>query len=167
MPSALPPLSPPTFAEPARRHRQTAAERRAESFAECTRRRKHEEQLRRDFVIAEFNGDILAMADEILRYRHGLNQVTDALEWIRQGAPFVTLVSGPYWQPKPAPGNPGEPSPDPGLTKAEAALAAAYEQYRRDISERCRTPAKAWMTPPSGVTVCKRRWENCGSALNK
>jgi hypothetical protein len=43
------------------------------------------------------------MAAEILRYRHGVEQLTDAIDWIRQGAPFATVGPGPHWRPKPLP----------------------------------------------------------------
>jgi hypothetical protein len=82
--------------------RSTAAQRRAQHFAEFTREREQEERERRDQVIAEFGGDPQAMAAEILRCRHGLAQVSDALKWMQTGAPFVTLGPGPHWNPKPA-----------------------------------------------------------------
>jgi hypothetical protein len=44
-------------------------------------------------VIAEFGGDPQAMAAEILRYRLGVAQVVDAIEWMRRGAPFATILA--------------------------------------------------------------------------
>jgi hypothetical protein len=82
--------------------RPTAAERRAQHFAEFKREREQEEQERRDRVIAEFNGDPQAMATEILRC-HSLAQIADAIDWMRQGAPFITMGPGPHWKPKPVP----------------------------------------------------------------
>jgi hypothetical protein len=83
--------------------RPTAAERRAQHFAEFKQQREQEEQERRDRVIAEFDGDPQAMATEILRYRHGVTQLTDAIEWMRQGAPVISMGPGPRWRPKPVP----------------------------------------------------------------
>jgi hypothetical protein len=62
--------------------RLTAAERRAQQFVEFKREREQEEQERRAQVIAEFNGDPQAMATEILRCRHGLAQIADAIGWM-------------------------------------------------------------------------------------
>jgi hypothetical protein len=36
-------------------------------------------------VIAEFDGDLHAMAAEILRCRHGLAQIADAIDWMQAG----------------------------------------------------------------------------------
>jgi hypothetical protein len=44
----------------------TAAERRAQRFAEFKQQREREDEARRDRVIAEFGGDLQAMAAEIL-----------------------------------------------------------------------------------------------------
>jgi hypothetical protein len=52
------------------RMRSTAAQRRAQHFAEF--KREQEEQERRDQVIAEFGGDPQAMAAEILRWCRGI-----------------------------------------------------------------------------------------------
>jgi hypothetical protein len=81
----------------------TAAERHARPFAEDKQQREQEERECRDRVIAEFNGDPQAMATEILRYRHGVTQLADAIEWMRQGAPFISMGPGPRWRPKPVP----------------------------------------------------------------
>jgi hypothetical protein len=43
------------------------------------------------------------MATEILRYRRGVAQVADAINWMQQGAPFITMGPGPHWKPKPVP----------------------------------------------------------------
>jgi hypothetical protein len=56
-----------------------ARHQRSQRFAEFKRQREQEEQERRDQVIAEFNGDLQAMATEILRYRHGVAQIADAI----------------------------------------------------------------------------------------
>jgi hypothetical protein len=80
----------------------TAAERRAQHFAEHKQQREQKDQARRDQVIAKFNNDPQAMAAEILRCRHGLAQVADAIDWMQAGAPFITMGPGPHWKPKPA-----------------------------------------------------------------
>jgi hypothetical protein len=78
-------------------------QRRAQHLTELTRQREQEEQARRDRVIAEFNGDLQAMATEILYYRFSLAQVADALAWMQAGAPFISMGPGPHWKPRPAP----------------------------------------------------------------
>jgi hypothetical protein len=45
----------------------------------------------------------MAMAAEILRYRHAVAQISDAVSWMREGAPFSIIGPGPYWTPKPVP----------------------------------------------------------------
>jgi hypothetical protein len=78
--------------------KSTAAQRRAQHFAEFKREREKEEQERRDRVIAEFNGDPQAMAAEILRYRRDLAQMAEAIDWMKQGAPFAMIGPGPHWR---------------------------------------------------------------------
>ena len=39
-------------------------------------------------------------AAEILRYRHCVRQLADAIEWISIGAPFGLISPGPYWRPR-------------------------------------------------------------------
>jgi hypothetical protein len=53
-------------------------------------------------VLAEFGDDSWRMADEILRLRHGLAQLAEALEWMKKGAPFALIRPGPYWRPRAA-----------------------------------------------------------------
>ena len=77
--------------------RATAAERRARQFIEHARQRESEEQARRDRVIAEFNGDLQALAAEVLRHRHGVDQLARALNWVQRGAPFAIINPGPHW----------------------------------------------------------------------
>jgi hypothetical protein len=57
-----------------------------------------DEQRARDQVLAEFGGDPWGMVDEILRLRHGLAQLADAIEWMKEGAPFGVVPPGPHWQ---------------------------------------------------------------------
>jgi hypothetical protein len=104
-------------AERVRRHRMTAAEWRAQRCAEYREQREWEEQRRRDSVIEEFKGNMQTMADAISEYRRALGQIADGIEWMQQGAPFVTMGPGPYWKPKPASGDPNEPSPDHDVSR--------------------------------------------------
>ena len=41
-----------------------------------------------------------AMATEILRYRHCVRQLADAIGWTSAGAPFGLIRPGPYWGPR-------------------------------------------------------------------
>jgi hypothetical protein len=55
-----------------------------------------------DQIIAEFDGNLRAMADEILRLRHGVTQIAAAVDLMQRGAPiFAILRPGPLWKPKP------------------------------------------------------------------
>jgi len=69
------------------------AERRAEE-------RERQQERQRDQVLAEFGDDSWRMADEILRLRHGLAQLAEAIDWMKKGAPFGMIRPGPYWKPK-------------------------------------------------------------------
>jgi hypothetical protein len=60
----------------------------AQRLMESARRRGQEDEQRRNTVVAEFRGDPQAMADEIRRLRLGLEQIADAVGWMREGAPF-------------------------------------------------------------------------------
>jgi hypothetical protein len=73
--------------------KETADERRARHTREYIQKHKLEERQRRDAIIAEFSDDKDRMADEILRYRHCVRQLTDALDWINLGASFIALAS--------------------------------------------------------------------------
>jgi hypothetical protein len=67
--------------------------------AELRSRRERDERWDRDQVIGEFGGDSQAMADEILRLRHGVRQISDAVDLIQRGAPFFGILRpGPYWK---------------------------------------------------------------------
>jgi hypothetical protein len=68
-------------------------------LTEIRQERGQEDQEHRDQVIAEFDGDPNAMADEILRYRHSLALVARAIDWVRRGAPFGIINPGPHWRP--------------------------------------------------------------------
>jgi hypothetical protein len=69
----------------------TASEQRARHWPEHKRQREQEEQRRRDEVIAEFGADLNAIAAELLRYRHAVAQLADAIGWVRTGAPFFAI----------------------------------------------------------------------------
>jgi hypothetical protein len=73
------------------RHRKTAAEMQTETRAEDLAEFQRQRQRRRNRVIAEF-ADPQAMADEILRYRHCVLQMGDAIGWMRQGESFVAMM---------------------------------------------------------------------------
>lgn len=68
----------------------------ANRWADFMRSRSLEEQQRRDAVIAEFDGDARSMAAEIIRLRHGVGQLADAIGWIKDGRQFVAMPPGPY-----------------------------------------------------------------------
>jgi hypothetical protein len=70
-----------------------------ERLTEALERRRQDEQRQREAVIAEFAGDPHAMAAAILRHRHGLAQVAEAIDWMKSGAPFAFIPPGVYWKP--------------------------------------------------------------------
>jgi hypothetical protein len=78
-----------------------ARDRLALNLAELRHRREQDEQRDRDQVVAEFGGDPQAMADEILRLRHGMSLLAKGVDWVKSGAPFAMLPPGPLWKPKP------------------------------------------------------------------
>jgi hypothetical protein len=69
----------------------TMSGQRARFWSELRRQREHEEHQRRESVIAEFDHDLTAMAAEILRYRHAIVQLADAVRWTWTGAPFIAM----------------------------------------------------------------------------
>jgi hypothetical protein len=76
------------------------SDRWAQHLAASGQKRRQEEQRRRDQVLAEFGGNPQAMADEILRYRHGLVQLAGAVDLMQRGAPFFAILRpGPLWKP--------------------------------------------------------------------
>ena len=83
----------------------------AEQWAEHRRQHEEEERRQRVMVITEFDaGDLEAtmhaMATEILRYRHCVRQLADAVELTRAGAEFGLIRPGPSWRPKRTPRRP-------------------------------------------------------------
>jgi hypothetical protein len=78
-----------------------ARDRLVQRRAEYSEEREREEERRRNQVLAEFGDDSWRMADEILRLRHGLAQLADAIGWMKSGAPFAMISPGPLWKPKP------------------------------------------------------------------
>jgi hypothetical protein len=84
---------------------QMAKKQRAEQWAEHRRQREEEDRRQRVTLITEFDaGDpeatMHAMATEILRYRHCVRQLADAIGWTSIGAPFGLIRPGPYWRPR-------------------------------------------------------------------
>ena len=69
-------------------------------LADLPRRMAEEDRQNQDRVIVEFGGDPRAMADEILRLRHGLARLAEAISLMQQGAPFAMVRPGPHWKPK-------------------------------------------------------------------
>src|SRR5262249_33168685 len=85
-----------------------------ERLAECRRQRDEEERRQRVMVITEFDaGDpeatMHAMAAEILRYRHCVRQLADAIGWTNARAPFVVMPPGRDWRPRRTPEVPDVP----------------------------------------------------------
>ena len=60
-----------------------------QTVAETLTAYKQSRELERDAIISEFNGDSRQLAAEILRYRHAVRQIADAVGWIRDA--FVAL----------------------------------------------------------------------------
>jgi hypothetical protein len=78
-----------------------ARDRQAQNLAELRCRREQERTQNQDQVIAEFGGDLRAIADEILRLRRGLAQIADAIDWMKAGAPFGVVPPGPFGKQQP------------------------------------------------------------------
>jgi hypothetical protein len=74
--------------------RLTAKQCRERIFAEQRQQRELKEQQCREAIIAEFSGNMNALADEILRYRRCIAQLADAVDWTKTGMPFITLGPG-------------------------------------------------------------------------
>jgi hypothetical protein len=103
----------------------------------CMRQRNHEEQQRRDRVIAEFGGDPQAMADEVLRLRHGMAQLGRAIDWLKRGAPCIVIPPGPHWKPSWR-----RPMPTPNLSEDERARRCEFVRNARGAAIR-REPLEA------------------------
>ncbi len=72
---------------------QMARKQWAEQWAEHRRQRDEEDRQQRVMVITEFGaGDpeatMHALADEVLRFRHCVKQLSEAIGWASTGAPF-------------------------------------------------------------------------------
>jgi hypothetical protein len=59
-------------------------------------RRKREAE--RDHVIAEFGGDMRALASELIHLRRSVGNVAESVRWALAGAPHVVLGPGPFWR---------------------------------------------------------------------
>jgi hypothetical protein len=77
-----------------------ARDQLAQRWAEHKQTRDREGAQRRDQVIAEFGGDPQALAEEILRLRHGLSLLAKGIDWMKKSAPFAMIPPGPLWKPK-------------------------------------------------------------------
>jgi hypothetical protein len=75
-----------------------ASDQAAQNRATYRQQREEQEQRRRDEVVAEFGGSLERMADEILRCRHAVKQLADAVGWMQKGAPFAVVGPGPHWR---------------------------------------------------------------------
>jgi hypothetical protein len=53
----------------------------------------------RDCVIAEFDSDMRALADEVIYLRRVVDNVSEAVGLARAGAPFAVMGPGPHWRP--------------------------------------------------------------------
>jgi hypothetical protein len=54
----------------------------------------------RDLVIAEFDNDLRALADEVIYQRRTVANFAKALRCAQAGAPFAVIGPGPHWQPR-------------------------------------------------------------------
>jgi hypothetical protein len=68
-------------------------------LAEMKYERDRVQQRHREAVIAEFDGNIDTMADEILLYRRSLMQLATALDCAQAGTPFAVIPPGPHAPP--------------------------------------------------------------------
>src|SRR5262249_61302145 len=72
-----------------------ARDRLVQALADLPRRMAEEDRQNQDRVIAEFGGDMQAMAAEVLRLRHGLARLAEAIRLIQRGAPLFAF--NPAW----------------------------------------------------------------------
>jgi hypothetical protein len=52
-----------------------------------------------DAVLAEFNGDVDRMAEEILYWRSRMKQIAKVVAKVQAEEPFAIIPAGPHWQP--------------------------------------------------------------------
>ena len=58
-----------------------------------------EDRARIDAVLVEFNGNIDAMAQELLYWRSRMKQIAKVVAKVQNEDPFAILGAGPHWQP--------------------------------------------------------------------
>ena len=78
---------------------QKAAVRRARMAREWREQREQDDRARIDAVIAEFNGNVDAMAEELLYWRSRMKQIAEVVAKVQAEEPFAILGAGPHWQP--------------------------------------------------------------------
>jgi hypothetical protein len=67
---------------------------------EALARHRQKRKQKRDHVIAEFDSDLRALADdEVIYLRRVIDNVSEAVGLARAGAPFVVMGPGPHWRP--------------------------------------------------------------------
>jgi hypothetical protein len=74
--------------------------KRAEVLARHREDREREDDARRNAVIAEFDGNVQALANEVIYLRRAIYEAAEALRWAQTRAPFAILGPGPHWQPR-------------------------------------------------------------------
>lgn len=72
---------------------------REERLREACERSQRLERARIDVVVAEFGGDVDAMAREILSWRRHVRQLEEVVAKVRTGEPFVVMGAEPHWKP--------------------------------------------------------------------
>src|SRR5262249_20068566 len=78
----------------------------------------------------------------ILRFRHALKQVAEAVDWMQRGAPFVVIPPGPYWKPPQRRPSVARPSADPRA--APVSPTCISPQGKTAPRHRRRAPAPPW-----------------------
>jgi hypothetical protein len=73
--------------------------RRTKQLSEALARHREKREQRRDRVIAEFDSDLRALADEVIYLRRVVDNVSEAVGLARAGAPFAVMGPGPHWRP--------------------------------------------------------------------
>ena len=72
----------------------------AEKLDEVLAHHREKRERERDRVIAEFDSDLRALADEVIYQRRAVASFAKALRCAQAGAPFAVLGPGPHWQPR-------------------------------------------------------------------
>jgi hypothetical protein len=64
---------------------------------------ERERERERDRVIAEFDGDMRALASELIFLRRSVGNVAESVKWALAGAPACVIGPGEHWRPRKAP----------------------------------------------------------------